>query len=277
MPDTTTYVGPGIELQDDNWATVCAEHPLYSVCTQFVDPEPGVTYLVRFVADGEFLDERGEGSWTEVTFTGPKLDMHLDLRPWNRAADAAAAGYEVLVSVVKGLMPEEIGRGGEIVVLDRHRDTIPGAAAEAHRPSIRERRGAAAVDNADAECEASGDARGVGGPLLAEDQGTSCTLFHVTTAAAFEQIRVEGLRPAIRERAAAAGETEAVVYLFPNRVSAEDAVSMWLGDEFDEDEELVLVEVRVPAHHVLASEVDWEVTVAVMIGAADIVGHETLG
>jgi hypothetical protein len=65
--------------------------------------------------------------------------------------------------------------------------------------------------------------------------------FHVTSATNFERIEREGLTPMIGERSEALNELAERVYLFDSRESAYDGVASWLGDEFDEDEELVLL------------------------------------
>ncbi len=68
--------------------------------------------------------------------------------------------------------------------------------------------------------------------------------YHVTTQAAAESIVAEGLKPAIGERSEAIEEAPQV-YLFDSVESVNDA--SWLYEEFDEDEELVLLSVDAEA------------------------------
>ena len=63
-------------------------------------------------------------------------------------------------------------------------------------------------------------------------------LYHVTRTRDLPQILEDGLLP-VTPRGAM--DDEKGVYLFSTRVDMEDAVMNWLGDRFDEDEDLTLL------------------------------------
>ncbi|WP_455233043.1 GNAT family N-acetyltransferase [Geopseudomonas aromaticivorans] len=71
-------------------------------------------------------------------------------------------------------------------------------------------------------------------------------LYHVTPEANLYSISKQGLLPATGPRSADLGEQEPAVYCFPNREAVEDALGNWLGDRFDEDEPLAILELQVP-------------------------------
>ena len=91
--------------------------------------------------------------------------------------------------------------------------------------------------------------------------------FHITRERDVAVILREGLRPRIGARAEQLRET-AGVFLFDSQASAEDAVANWLGDEFEEDEQLVLLEVRLSPEmrERAVSMVDAEIEVRERIG-----------
>jgi len=69
--------------------------------------------------------------------------------------------------------------------------------------------------------------------------------YHITPRRNVMSIMAKGLRPGIGDRSSKIdGETHGI-YTFPNKQSAEDALMNWLGDEFDEDEELSLLKVDI--------------------------------
>lgn len=65
--------------------------------------------------------------------------------------------------------------------------------------------------------------------------------FHVTPSANLPSILKNGLVPAVGPRSSKLEEPVPAIYAFADSESAEDAVSRWLGDEFDEDDALALV------------------------------------
>lgn len=89
------------------------------------------------------------------------------------------------------------------------------------------------------------------------------TFYHVTLAENLPLIMEKGLVPSVGERSKKMSEREAV-FLFASRGDAEDAVMNWLGDEFDDDDDdLALLEVTLPAEIAIYREhgIDWEVYV----------------
>lgn len=70
------------------------------------------------------------------------------------------------------------------------------------------------------------------------------TFYHVTTKANLNSIQKTGLTPAIGDRSADLGEDTNRIYLFDSKESVNDALGNWLGEEFDEDEELILISVN---------------------------------
>lgn len=70
--------------------------------------------------------------------------------------------------------------------------------------------------------------------------------YHITPRRNLEAIKREGLKPSLGERSTSLGEEEPRIYLFDSKESLEDALGNWLGEEFDEDEELVAL--SIPAH-----------------------------
>lgn len=85
------------------------------------------------------------------------------------------------------------------------------------------------------------------------------TYYHVTLTENLPAIMEQGLNPTIGERSKKLGE-HACVFLFPSRDAAEDAVSGWMGEQFDDDQPLALLEVIVPAEiEIFQTEnVEWE-------------------
>ena len=68
--------------------------------------------------------------------------------------------------------------------------------------------------------------------------------YHVTHADNLDSIMRVGLRPSIGNRASAYGEDTPMVYLFGHREDVDNALMNWLGDEFDDDVALVVLQVE---------------------------------
>jgi hypothetical protein len=68
-------------------------------------------------------------------------------------------------------------------------------------------------------------------------------VYHVTLADNLDSIMSRGLIPQIGDRARKIEGEKPAVYCFPDKASMEDAVMNWLGDEYDEDEQLALLEI----------------------------------
>lgn len=71
-------------------------------------------------------------------------------------------------------------------------------------------------------------------------------LYHVTLASNLPSILERGLIPAVGPRSAAFGEEKPAVYFFRSLDDVEDALVNWLGEEFDEDERIIVIEARLP-------------------------------
>jgi hypothetical protein len=72
------------------------------------------------------------------------------------------------------------------------------------------------------------------------------TFYHVCLASKVKSIMARGLIPAIGKHAKETGETEKAVWLFPDKITASDALNNWLGDWYD-DKKIALIKVTVPS------------------------------
>ena len=70
--------------------------------------------------------------------------------------------------------------------------------------------------------------------------------FHVTTKSAWEKIRQEGLIPQVGKRSQKLGELIPAIFLFTSETAMQDEICNWLGDEFEEDEPLVALQIHLP-------------------------------
>ena len=68
-------------------------------------------------------------------------------------------------------------------------------------------------------------------------------VYHVTPARNLRSIVSKGLRPSVGDRSSKIAGEQSAVYCFPDKASLEDALMNWLGDEFDEDEQLALLKI----------------------------------
>lgn len=68
-------------------------------------------------------------------------------------------------------------------------------------------------------------------------------IYHITPSENLSSILRKGLIPQKGERTRKILDEKAAIYCFPDKNSMEDAVMNWLGDEFDEDESLALLEI----------------------------------
>jgi len=77
------------------------------------------------------------------------------------------------------------------------------------------------------------------------ENNSSKVFYHVTTQENYHKIMQHGLVPNVGARSAKL-EEQPQIFLFTDKESMEDAVANWLGDEFDEDKELVVLQVSLP-------------------------------
>lgn len=68
-------------------------------------------------------------------------------------------------------------------------------------------------------------------------------VYHVTPSVNVDNILMQGLLPKVGDRSRKIEGEKPAIYCFPDKVSMEDAMMNWLGDEFDEDEQLALLEI----------------------------------
>ena len=78
---------------------------------------------------------------------------------------------------------------------------------------------------------------------ISEDK-PSQFVYHVTPTKNLKSIAKQGLTPTVGDRASQISGEKSGIYVFPDKVSAEDAVMNWLGDEFD-DEPLTMLKIDV--------------------------------
>lgn len=83
-------------------------------------------------------------------------------------------------------------------------------------------------------------------------------VWHVTPSRNVSNILVTGLQPQKGDRSKSANELENGIFVFPDGLSLIDALSNWLGDEFDEDEPLSILELTVPPEWVKHHDIRWE-------------------
>lgn len=82
---------------------------------------------------------------------------------------------------------------------------------------------------------------------------TSLELYHITPTSNIPQILKHGLIPSLGNRSSLM-ENENRIYMFGSMEDVENAVSNWLGDEFDEDVPLSLLKISLPPSWPLGKE-----------------------
>ncbi len=90
--------------------------------------------------------------------------------------------------------------------------------------------------------------------------------YHVTTLDNYNSIFKNGLIPNIGPRSESLGELIPRIYLFPDKTTCYDALSGWLGDEFDEDDELMILQLDIKGFKT-TSDVDYELAISEFIPA----------
>ena len=69
-------------------------------------------------------------------------------------------------------------------------------------------------------------------------------VYHVTPTKNLAKIGIEGLKPDVGPRSAQVPGEATAIFCFPDRETTYDALMNWLGDQFDESEELALLEIN---------------------------------
>lgn len=74
-----------------------------------------------------------------------------------------------------------------------------------------------------------------------------------------ESIRQHGIVPAVGERSAELREAHAAVYTFCSLEDVVTALSNWLGEAFEDDEELIIIKMQVPASWVITEAFEYRI------------------
>lgn len=96
-------------------------------------------------------------------------------------------------------------------------------------------------------------------------------LYHITPTANVFNILEEGLRPAIGLRSEELGEDVARIYVFKDALAMEDALSNWLGEAFDYDEALSIIELEVDDARVVIPDDMYEAYILETVAPSAIV------
>lgn len=92
--------------------------------------------------------------------------------------------------------------------------------------------------------------------------------FHITPTKNLPQIFQTGLVPAKGPRSIKMNEQHNAVYLFPTLDDAENAWMNWLGEELEDDGEVALLEVKLPANALFIDSAGYELAVSSVIEAS---------
>jgi hypothetical protein len=95
-------------------------------------------------------------------------------------------------------------------------------------------------------------------------------LYHITPTKNLSQIKRVGILP----REPQDMKDKKAVYLFPDRISLDDAMMNWMGDRFDDDEPLSLISINPQGLNIQRSVVDFEVMTYQPIPVKNIVKIE---
>ena len=85
--------------------------------------------------------------------------------------------------------------------------------------------------------------------------------YHVTSRSNLDSILEHGITPRTGRNAAQRGESEHAVYCFSSMEACEEALMNWLGEQFDEDDALVILTVWIDGLALQPAEVEWEVAI----------------
>lgn len=104
-------------------------------------------------------------------------------------------------------------------------------------------------------------------------------VWHVTPIENLETIISDGLKPAIGPRSAELGETVEAIYCFDSPDDLDNAMSNWLGEAFEEDQVLVLLELDVPEDALAGEGAGFEVVIRspIPVGNIRILSHDIDG
>lgn len=80
--------------------------------------------------------------------------------------------------------------------------------------------------------------------------------FHVTPKSNLLAILKEGLIAQIGDRSQEAKEDADAVFLFPNKEDMDNALLNWLGEAFEEEDELIILQIDLPADFPVKRDAD---------------------
>jgi hypothetical protein len=80
-------------------------------------------------------------------------------------------------------------------------------------------------------------------------------VYHITPKKNLKRIASSGITPLVPTDE----KDERAVYLFKDKVEAEDALMNWLGDRFDEDEPLVMLTIKTGGLNIVPGSAGFEV------------------
>jgi CRISPR/Cas system-associated endonuclease Cas3-HD len=90
-----------------------------------------------------------------------------------------------------------------------------------------------------------------------ESENIERKVWHITPKANVSKIMKQGLIPKIGRRSKSAKEKTPAIYVFPDSISMEDALTNWLDNEF-EDVKLSILELTVPSNWITEHAIRWE-------------------
>lgn len=80
--------------------------------------------------------------------------------------------------------------------------------------------------------------------------------FHVTPRKNLSAIQKEGLLAQIGDRSQEAKEEAEAVFLFPSKEDMDNALLNWLGEAFEEEDELIILQIDLPADFPVKRDAD---------------------
>ena len=89
-------------------------------------------------------------------------------------------------------------------------------------------------------------------------------VYHVTPAANIPSIMEHGLIPQVGARSILMDESPSL-FFFTSKGSMENALLNWLGEEFDEDEDLTILQVDVPEEWLMSTLADYELVCTTVV------------
>lgn len=95
--------------------------------------------------------------------------------------------------------------------------------------------------------------------------------YHVCRGSSLTSILERGLIPSIGRNSENAGEATPAVFLFTSRLACEDALQNWLGELFDDDEQLYVLEIMLPENFPVISDVEYEIKTECTISSECII------